>query len=165
MRSVVLIIHNVRSAHNVGSLLRTADGLGIEKIYLSGYSPYPLSDHDDRLPHIAQKIAGRISKTALGAEYSVNWEHTQNIGDLVVELRRAGFFIAALEQTDQAVDLADFKPPAKIGLIVGNEISGLKPDVLDIADGHLKIPMAGRKESFNVAIAAAMALYHLKLLS
>ena len=161
-RNLILIVHNVRSAHNVGSLLRTADGLGLERVYLSGYTPYPQANDDDRLPHIAARVDSQIHKTALGAETSVSWERS-GTKDCLETLANRGYLLAALEQTPSAVDLADFKPPLKIALIVGNEISGLEPELLGNIKTHLQIPMLGSKESFNVAVAAAIALYYLRL--
>lgn len=160
MREIVLIAHNLRSAHNVGSLLRTADGLGVGKVYLSGYSPYPQSGHDERLPHLAQKIDRQIQKTALGAEKTVAWQHTANIREILDGLKSRGYTVAALEQTPKAVKLPDFKPPGKLALIVGREVEGLEPEILKACDLALEIPMFGSKESFNVVQAAGMALYH-----
>jgi tRNA G18 (ribose-2'-O)-methylase SpoU len=162
MRNIVLIIHNVRSAHNVGSLLRTADGLGIEMVIISGFSPYPAFKGDSRLPHIASKVSRSITKTSLGAEASVSWTHVDDLNSTLADLSANGYLIAALEQTKEAVDLSEFKPPAKIALIVGNEIEGLDPGTLQTAKVHLMIPMLGNKESFNVSVAGAMALYRLR---
>jgi 23S rRNA (guanosine2251-2'-O)-methyltransferase len=165
VRQIILIIHNVRSAHNAGSLLRTADGLGIERVIFSGYTPYPQSENDSRLPHLAQKTGRQIQKTALGAEKTVPWQRTGDIKTELVGLLGLGYQTAALEQTPTAIPLAEFKPPPKIALIVGNEISGLEPEVLSSVAVHLQIPMLGTKESFNVAAAAAMALYHLRFMA
>lgn len=162
MREIVLIAHNVRSAHNIGSLLRTADGLGVKKVYLSGYSPYPPLPDDGRLPHLAVRTGRRIAKTALGAETSVAWEHRLAIEPAINELKQAGYLIAALEQTPGAIGLVDFIVPAKIALLVGNEVDGLDDDVLGLSDRQLEIPMAGQKESFNVAVATAIALFYLR---
>jgi tRNA G18 (ribose-2'-O)-methylase SpoU len=162
MREIVLIIHNVRSAHNVGSLLRTADGLGIKLVLISGYSPYPAAKNDSRLPHIAQKANRAIAKTSLGAETSVPWKHIDDLMVMRNDLSARGYLIAALEQTGQSIDLSDFKPPSKIALIVGNEIDGIDRQTLDMVETCIQIPMWGKKESFNVAVAAAMALYHLR---
>jgi tRNA G18 (ribose-2'-O)-methylase SpoU len=162
MRQIVLIIHNVRSAHNVGSLLRTADGLGVDEVLISGYSPYPPLQNDDRLPHLAQKTGRQIAKTALGAENSVAWRRIDDLGEAVSDLAAGGFIIAALEQTETAESLNSYSPPDKIALIVGNEVSGIDEKSLKLAGTHLMIPMLGQKESFNVAAAAAMALYHLR---
>lgn len=161
MKQVVLIAHNIRSAVNVGSLLRTADGLGLKEVILSGYTPYPVSADDDRLPHIARRVEAKIHKAALGAEQSVRWQHSESLTAAVQELRKAGYEIAALEQSVESVTLGDYQPPAKLALIVGSEVGGLDKDSLQKADVILEIPMRGRKESFNVAAAAAMALYHL----
>lgn len=144
----------------MGSLLRTADGLGVGKVYLSGYSPYPLAEDDERLPHLARKIDKQIVKTALGAEKSVTWKHEPDINKLLAELRTQGFAIAALEQTPDSATLPDFEPPDKLAIIVGREVEGLETEVLEACDLALEIPMFGRKESFNVVQAAAMALYH-----
>ncbi len=163
-RQVVLVVHNIRSAHNVGSLLRTADGLGIEEVIFSGYTPYPRAVQDDRLPHVVQRATNQIRKTALLAEKSVAWHHTDDIDVLLDEFRTNGYLIAALEQADGSVALSDFNPPAKTVLILGNEVDGVDKKLLKRTDVILEIPMRGRKESFNVAAAAAMALYHLTLL-
>ena len=102
---MILIAHNLRSSHNVGSLLRTAEGLGVQKVYLTGYTPYPLTDVDGRMPHIAAKIDRQITKTALGAQKTQNWEHRQDINKLLEELKLSGHTIAALEQTPTAIEL------------------------------------------------------------
>jgi 23S rRNA (guanosine2251-2'-O)-methyltransferase len=162
MRQIVLIIHDVRSAHNVGSLLRTAEGLGIKEVLISGYSPYPPIKDDERLPHLAQKTGRQIAKTALGAEDSISWRHIDDLAMSLDELSARDFVIAALEQTDAAKPIKDYVPPDKIALIVGNEVSGIDVASLKLAGIHLAIPMLGRKESFNVSAAAAMALYHLR---
>src|SRR3989344_847970 len=151
MRSIVLIVHNVRSAHNVGSILRTADGLGIEQVYLTGYTPYPPSPNDQRLPHQAQKADRQIRKTALGAEKTVPWKQTANVLALINDLKNSGYEITALEQTEKATALNRYKPAKNIALIVGSEIGGLQKRILDRADRHLEIPMHGKKESFNVS--------------
>ena len=161
MQKIILVAHNIRSCHNVGSLLRTADGLGIEKVYLSGYTPYPLQKNDKRLPHLAAKIERQISKTALGAEKSVRWEHALSINTLLDKLSSQGYELVALEQHKSSVALENFLPANKIALIVGPEVQGLDPPVLAQADKIVEITMRGKKESFNVAVAAAMALYHL----
>ncbi|MEK7059667.1 MAG: TrmH family RNA methyltransferase [Patescibacteria group bacterium] len=186
MTELILIAHNLRSAHNIGSLLRTAEGLGVGKMWLSGYSPYPLaktylagktdsvSRDDDRLPHLAQKIDKQIAKTALGAENTLAWEHQDEIADLLKELKQAGYLVVALEQAPNAVKLPDFRLPdspvepalpAKLALIVGREVEGIEPEIMAMCDQILEIPMFGRKESFNVVQAAAMALYHLRFVA
>jgi tRNA G18 (ribose-2'-O)-methylase SpoU len=162
MSDICLIAHNLRSAHNVGSLLRTAEGLGVTKVYLTGYTPYPLGDNDSRLPHLARKIDKAIQKTALGAEQSVAWEFSASVEQVVNSLKVAGYTVAAVEQTSQSIRLPEFKPPEKIALLVGREVEGVEAEVLQLCDLALEIPMFGKKESFNVVQAAAMALYHCK---
>jgi 23S rRNA (guanosine2251-2'-O)-methyltransferase len=164
MRTIILIAHNLRSCHNVGSLLRTADGFGVDEVYLTGYTPFPIMPDEARLPHLAQKITRHIHKTALGAEDFVPIQHCEELDGVLARLRDAGFTIAAIEQTDNSVKLPDFKPPDKIALIVGREVEGIEPEILAACDLALEIPMFGRKESFNVAQAAAAALYHCRFL-
>lgn len=160
MRSIVLIAHNLRSTHNVGSLLRTAEGLGLEKVILTGYTPYPTITNDSRLPHEAAKLQKQIEKTALGAEMTQSWEQSEEVMPIIDQLISEGYTVAALEQTPTAIKLPDFKVPDKIALIVGREVEGLESEVLARCQLALEIPMFGHKESFNVVQAAAMALYH-----
>lgn len=164
MKEIVVIAHNLRSSHNVGSLLRTADGLGVECVYLTGYTPYPVSDDDLRLPHLAQKIHRQIAKTALGAESSSLWRHHDNLEVLIDELKKKGYQICGLEQHRSAISLPEFKPQEKVALIIGREVEGLEPDVIEKCDRLLEIPMLGQKESYNAVQAAAMALYHLRFM-
>lgn len=151
----------MRSSHNVGSLLRTAEGLGITGVFLTGYTPYPTTANDQRLPHIRDRITKQIQKTALGAENSLNWQNSETIEPVLAALQKNGFQIAALEQAKNSIKLPEFKPPTKIAVIVGREVEGLEPEILKKCDLVLEIPMKGKKESFNVVQAAAMGLYHL----
>jgi tRNA G18 (ribose-2'-O)-methylase SpoU len=163
MREIVLIAHNLRSCHNVGSLLRTAEGLGVTEVILTGYTPYPMSADsttDTRLPHLALKLHRQISKTALGAESSQAWRHSEDITTIVAELRQRAFQVSAIEQAANSHPLPDFRPADKVALLVGREVEGVEPEVLALMDDTLEIPMFGSKESFNVVQAAAMALYH-----
>jgi tRNA G18 (ribose-2'-O)-methylase SpoU len=160
MREIILIGHNLRSCHNVGSLLRTAEGMGVSKVILSGYTPHPAHANDRRLPHEAAKLAKQIHKTALGAEDMVKWDYHKNIEPVIEMLKREGWTVAAIEQTDLSKNLPDYHPPEKIALLVGREVEGIEPEILDACDVALEIPMFGKKESYNVVQAAAMALYH-----
>lgn len=162
MRHIVLIVHDIRSCHNVGSLLRTADGLGVSKVFLSGYTPYPSTEHDPRLPHIHQKLTQQIHKTALGAENSVAWEHADDISEVLTRLKIDGYSLIALEQAGTSVKLPDYKPPEKVALLLGREVEGVDPVLLSQVNKIVEIPMLGAKESFNVAQAVAIALYHLR---
>jgi len=158
--NIVLIAHNLRSCHNIGSLLRTAEGLGVSKVYLTGYTPYPVAPGDSRMPHLSSKIHKQISKTALGAEETQPWEHLESVDELLIRLREDGYMLAAIEQAADSVGLPSFKPPKNIALLVGREVEGVEPEVLKQMDVCLEIPMFGKKESFNVVQAAAMGLYH-----
>lgn len=143
-------------------MFRTADGLGVEKIYLTGFTPYPVSDNDQRLPYLAIKIDNQIHKTALGAETYVKWEHKADVVDLIKQLKAQHYQIVALEQSPRAITLQNFIPIDKLAIIVGQEIGGIEATILALADVVVEIPMSGQKESFNVAEATAMALYHIK---
>jgi tRNA G18 (ribose-2'-O)-methylase SpoU len=157
---LVVIAHDIRSCHNVGSLLRTAEGLGVFKVYLTGYTPYPLgAKGDDRLPHEAAKTHKQIQKTALGAESSQPWEHG-SLPAVLKRLKKDGYTLAALEQAATATRLPDFTPPHKTALLLGREVEGIAEELLKQMDILLEIPMFGSKESFNVVQSAAMAMYH-----
>lgn len=164
MRHIILMAHNLRSAHNVGSMLRTAEGLGVEKVYLTGYTPYPEISDDNRLPYLAAKINKQIAKTSLGAENSVEWRHEEEIKPLLSKLKKHGFTIAALEQAPGSIKLPDYRAPEKLAVLVGREVEGIEPEVLRLCDEVVEIPMFGEKESFNVVQAAAMALYHIRFM-
>ena len=142
-------------------MLRTADGLGVSKVYFSGYTPYPKRKNDSRLPHLAAKTAAQINKTALDAEQSVTWSVAPDFSKLVQRLRGDGWKIVALEQTSNAKALNDWTPTGKVALVVGAEVEGLDKSVLKLCDEAIYIPMKGAKESFNVAVAAAIALWQL----
>jgi tRNA G18 (ribose-2'-O)-methylase SpoU len=160
VREIIVIAHDIRSTHNVGSLLRTAEGLRVKHVYFTGYTPYPAGPNDARLPHIAVKLDGQIHKTALDAEKLVPWSHAEDIFSLLKQLQSDGYTIAALEQSRASTPLPDFQPPEKLALLLGREVEGIEPELLKACDITLEIPMFGRKESFNVVQAAAMCLYH-----
>ena len=160
MRQIVLIAHNLRSCHNVGSLLRTAEGLGVRTVYLTGYTPYPLATEDVRLPHFAAKLDRQIHKTALGAERLIAWQYAEDVVAVLAHLKAAGFDLVAIEQAAYACSLPDYRPPNRVALLVGREVEGIEPSVLKQMDQVVEVPMFGKKESFNVTQAATMALYH-----
>jgi 23S rRNA (guanosine2251-2'-O)-methyltransferase len=160
MREIVLIAHDIRSTHNVGSLLRTAECLGVSHVYLTGYTPYPISEHDTRLPHIAKKIASQIHKTALDAEELIPWSHAEQVETVITDLQSQGFTVVALEQTPTSHAISSWMPPDKLALLLGREVEGVDPTVLRYCDTAIVIPQFGSKESLNVVQAAAIALYH-----
>ena len=159
MREIVLILHDIRSAHNVGSLLRTAECLGVNKVLLTGYTPYPIEKNDVRLPHIANKTAARLHKTALGAEAYIQWEHVEDIMQAMHILDQDGFSLIALEQSPKSVDISSWMPPDKIAILLGREVEGIADNLLDRCNQIIEIPMLGRKESLNVVQAAAIILF------
>ncbi|HEX5798352.1 MAG TPA: TrmH family RNA methyltransferase [Candidatus Saccharimonadales bacterium] len=161
MSEIVVIAHNIRSSHNIGAIFRTCEGLGVGKLILSGYSPYPKKPNDKRLPHLIARAERGINKTALGAQNSLKWERSGNVLTTIAKLKLKGYAIAALEQSEQSIELSEYKPAGKIALILGNEIEGMDKEILDISDVVVEIAMKGKKESFNVSIAAAMCLYKL----
>jgi tRNA G18 (ribose-2'-O)-methylase SpoU len=141
----VVILENIRSTFNVGSVFRTADGAGISKIFLVGITPTP--DHN------------KIKKTALGAENYVPWEHIDSTSELIKKLKEEGYNIYAVEQSEKSVDFREIKLKEKSAFIFGNEISGVDPQTLSKVDYVLEIPMKGKKNSLNVSTTVGIILY------
>lgn len=144
---VSIVLDNVRSLYNVGAFFRTADAAACEKLYLCGITGRPPKPG--------------ISKTALGAEETVSWEHHSSAGDLIRQLRDRRYEIAAVETSVHSVDLFDWQPKYPVCLVFGHEVDGLPPALLDLSDTHVRIPMLGRKHSLNVATAGGIVLYEL----
>jgi 23S rRNA (guanosine2251-2'-O)-methyltransferase len=162
LMELTLILHNLRSSHNVGAILRTADAVGVSRVIAVGTTPYPELPHDTRPPHVRSSNTLAIAKSALGAERSVTLSYTPNIKESLSDLKKSGVTILGLEQAINSTDLFAFKRPnGPIALIVGPEVSGIEPEVLEICDEILEIPMHGQKESLNVSVAAGIALYQL----
>lgn len=162
MRSIVIIAHDIRSAHNIGSLFRTADGFGVEHIYFSGISPYPSLKQDNRLPYIHQKLTKQIDKTALGAIETVNWSFQPDVKELLIKLKKENYQIIGLEQSKSSTELNKYNPPDKCALLLGTEVTGIPEELLQLCDDIVEIKMYGQKESFNVVQATAVALYALR---
>ncbi|MBI4155648.1 MAG: TrmH family RNA methyltransferase [Candidatus Zambryskibacteria bacterium] len=159
-KKVAVLLHNIRSVHNVGSIFRTADALGVNKIYLSGYTPAPL----DRF----NRPRKDITKVALGAEKIVAWEHTKDPIVLIRKLKESHQIIA-LEQTENSVDYKKVKVLYPVLFIIGNEVEGVEKSILKLCDIIAEIPMRGKlarnrlpddvgKESLNVSVAFGIAL-------
>ncbi len=159
MPEIIVIAHNIRSTHNIGSIFRTCEGFGVLKIIISGYSPYPKIKNDTRLPHIAEKLTDQIHKTALGAELMVPFEYQDRLDILALE--DSGYKIVALEQATNSINIKDYNPSPKIALLLGEEVHGISPELLSKCDDIIEIPMRGNKESFNVSVAIGIALYQL----
>lgn len=152
-KSLNLIILDVRSVQNTASLFRTADCVGVSKIYLVGTTPAPI----DRFG----RERNDFKKISLGAEKTVAHEYVSDINELVGNLKKQNYTIAALEQSEKSVDYKDFSFSSDTALIVGNEVSGVPQEVLDQCDAVLEIPMQGAKESLNVSVAGAIALFRI----
>lgn len=152
-KQIYLILHNIRSLHNVGSIFRTADAAGVNKIYLTGYTPSPF----DKLGKLEQNFA----KAALGAEKSVEHERLKSISSLITKLKKGGAQIVAIEQHKRSTIYSKFKPKFPVALILGNEVTGVEKSVLNKCDEIIEIPMRGQKESLNVSVAAGVILFSL----
>jgi tRNA G18 (ribose-2'-O)-methylase SpoU len=161
MHSLVIIAHNIRSTHNVGAILRTSEGFGISRCFLTGYSPYPHIENDPRLPHLAMKIDSAIAKTALGAEKVVPITVEADVITCIKSLRNDGYRIVALEQAEDSIPTYDYQVHEKTALLLGEEVAGVSPELLAMCDDIIEIPMQGTKESFNVSVAAGIAMYQL----
>jgi 23S rRNA (guanosine2251-2'-O)-methyltransferase len=142
-----VLLDNVRSMYNVGAFFRTADAAGAERLYLCGITSRPPKRG--------------ISKTALGAEERVPWEHVWDPEPVIERLRTAGYQIAAVETAVHAVDLFDWRPRFPVCLVFGHEVEGIRPQVNQLCDTHVRIPMLGFKHSLNVATAGGVVLYEL----
>jgi tRNA G18 (ribose-2'-O)-methylase SpoU len=143
----VLVIPNIRSGHNVGAMFRTADGAGVGKIYICGYSPTP--------PH------PQVDKVSLGAEKSVPWEYAKQTSRLLKKLKKEGYNIVGLEQSKRSQNIFGFKPNFPLALVVGNEKTGLPKNWQVLCDELVDIPMRGKKNSLNVSVAGGITMYYL----
>lgn len=152
MHKIAVVLHNVRSAHNVGSIFRTADAAGVSEIILSGYTPTPF----DRFGRPQKEIA----KTALGAEQVIPWESVTTSGEALRKLRAKGFSIVGVELDRRAVNFKKFKVEGDTAFVFGNEVRGLSPALRDACDSLVEIPMRGTKESLNVSVAAGVILFN-----
>lgn len=158
MPRVTLLLHNIRSTHNVGSIFRTAEGFGVKEIIITGYTPHPKSTNDSRLPHLVEKIAKQIHKTALGAETIVPFRYYETPEEFLLTNTVP---LVALEQSNDSISINTYKTPKEFVLLLGEEVHGIEPYLLEKCDAILEIPMKGQKESFNVSVATGVALYAL----
>lgn len=148
-----LILYNIRSAHNVGSIFRTADGAGINRLYLYGYTPAPYDQF--------KRPNSTIAKIALGAEKTIPFTSVKSLKLLLTKLKKVGKVIVALEQAENSLDYRKFKSSKEIVLVLGEETQGLPPEILKLCDYVIEIPMKGSKESLNVSVAAGVAIFQL----
>lgn len=144
---VVVVLDNVRSAHNVGSVFRSSDAFKVDKVLLCGISPVPPS--------------AELHKTALGAEMSVPWEHYDATAQALEQLRADGYTLVAVEQTERSVSLEKFRPEQdrRYAFVFGNEVAGVDQTVVDMCDFSLEIPQYGTKHSLNVSVSAGIVLW------
>ena len=147
---VVIVLDNVRSAHNTGSAFRTADAFGVDKVFLGGITPVPPSPE--------------LRKVALGAEEVVPFQHVQDVVELVRQLKKDGYTVVAVEQTVNSVKLDRFsrEPGARYALVFGNEVDGVQQEVVDQCDFSLEIPQQGTKHSLNVSVSVGVVLWGMR---
>ena len=145
--SVVVILDNIRSAINVGSVFRSSDAFAIERIILVGFTATPPSRE--------------ITKTAIGATSSVDWTHVDDITDTLLQLKKNGYTITSIEQTDSSVSLLDWdiKPDQKLAIVMGNEVDGVSDEALALSDVAIEIPQYGTKHSLNVSVCTGIVLW------
>ncbi|MFA5935131.1 MAG: TrmH family RNA methyltransferase [Candidatus Paceibacterota bacterium] len=150
-KEIIVILDNIRSVYNVGSIFRTADALGVDKIFLCGCTPTPV----DRFGRERKDLA----KVALGAEKTIKWEHIENIIDLLKDLKKKKVFIVAIEQDKKSVDYKKIKIKYPLAIVMGTEVTGIDKKTLKFTDVIAEIPMVGKKESLNVSVAFGIAGY------
>ena len=161
---MILVLDNIRSTYNVGAILRTAEGMGVEKVILSGYTPRV---HDkDLLPHLREKLDKEIHKTALGAEDMLDIYASGDIISEIQKLKKQGWQVVGLENNIANVPIMALNDPELKGrltdnviLVLGEEVNGIDYSLYDVIDLFVEIPMKGKKESFNVSVAAGIAMY------
>jgi len=145
---LVVVLNNIRSLHNVGSIFRTADGSGVSKIWLCGITGYPPNN--------------QISKTALGSEDCVDWEYSKSAVSVLKDLKKKGYQIVILEQMEKSISYDKFDPKFPVCCVVGNEIDGVSEDILSLCDEAIEIEMAGIKNSLNVSVAFGIIAYSIR---
>ena len=158
--SLIVVLHNIRSVYNVGAILRTAEGFGVRRVVCAGYTPCL----GVGLPHEQEKLRRQMHKTALGAEELVECVAEVDLVSFIEVMRQKCICILALERAVGAVNLADFRADffaQEYALILGEEVHGIAPEILEMVDVVLEVPMVGQKESFNVAVAEGIALWEL----
>jgi tRNA G18 (ribose-2'-O)-methylase SpoU len=151
--NAILILPDIRSTHNVGAIFRTADAVGVSKIYLVGITPSPIDRFGRARPDIA--------KSALGAEKTIPWESREEIQPLLSELKNDGYTIVAIEQSENSVDYKEVQQVEKMAFVLGPEVTGLPETILGQCDIVAEIPMEGEKESLNVSVATGVALFRI----
>ena len=147
-----IILEDIRSAYNVGAIFRTADGAGVAKVFLTGYTPEPIDRFGRQQPE--------IKKTSLGASETMPWEKVESLSEFIIQLKSEEVTVIAVEQVEGSVMLADFVEPEKVAYILGNEVDGVSKEACALADKIVELPMLGNKESLNVSVTAGIVMYH-----
>lgn len=161
-RSIVVVAHNLRSVYNVGALLRTADVFAVDKIYVTGFTPYPTHPGDTRGAKLKDQQTRQMAKSAAGAERTMPFAPHPDVHGLIAALHEQDYTVAGLEIDPQAIVLDGYRPPDRIALLLGDEVRGIEEPLRERCDLLLQIPMFGRKDSLNVSVAAGIALYQLR---
>jgi 23S rRNA (guanosine2251-2'-O)-methyltransferase len=157
--NIVVVLNNIRSCHNVGSILRTCNGFGVREVCYVGITPYPNIANDLRLPHLIKKIDDSIQKTALGSQHSLNHYYFSTLNSLVSHQDFSKNSFWAIENTNDHIPITKIvKFPNNVALVFGNEIDGLEDEDIKLCRKTVSLPMFGSKESFNVSVAAAIVL-------
>ncbi len=163
MSELAVVLNNIRSCENVGSILRTADFFGFKYVWFVGVTPYPTLDNDQRLPHVREKLDKRIKKVSLGAEKNLTLIHEPDLRMALDKLKDIGWNIIGLEQNAKSTSLDNYKlTDKKNALVLGTEVTGLDFDDLKLVDDIVEIPRSGKKESLNVSVAFGVAAAFLK---
>lgn len=150
---IAIVLHDVRSVQNVGSIFRTAECAGVSKIYLCGYTPAPV----DRFGRLRKDFA----KVSLGAERTVEWESVPDCAKLLSKLKKSGFSLVAVEQSEDSVDYKKVKRRTPVAIVYGNEVGGIPKKILKLCDVVAEIPMKGEKESLNVSVSVGVSLFRM----
>jgi len=153
---MIIVLDNIRSLFNVGSIFRTADAVGAEKIYLCGITPEPIDKFN--------RIRPQLAKVSLGAEKTMVWEYNKSVNNVICDLKKQGYKILAVEQNKKSIPYYKFRlnKKNKIALVFGNEVEGVSESVIKKADKILEIPMAGKKESLNVSVSAGIVMFGIR---
>lgn len=161
-RSIVVIAHNLRSVHNVGSLLRTGEVFAVDTVHVTGFTPYPAHPGDERDAKLQDRQTRQLAKAAAGAERTMPFKRHDDVYALLDSLREAGYVVAGLEIDPHALTLSDYPPAQQVALLLGDEVAGIEPALRERCDLLLQIPVYGQKHSLNVSVAAGIALYTLR---
>lgn len=158
----MLVAHNLRSVHNVGSVLRSGEVFAVDKVYVTGFTPHPSYPGDERDAKLQEKQTRRMSRASAGAEQTMPLEHHPDVHALLRSLRTVGYTVAGLEIDQSAIEVGSYPARQRIALVLGDEVHGVDPELRSACDELLQIPMYGQKSSLNISVAVGIALYSLQ---